>query len=225
MTYFDEVFDRIQRATNRRTQVALAELLDIRQSSISDAKRRNSIPADWFMKLFEKFGLNPDWLKSGTGPMYLRSAMGYNQEYEGIGEESLPYDSFERGAIATVFSPKLETGKSIEDLESVGIVNIPSSYSFEGLRIIQVESSANAPFIRKGAYVGLDTTDKQPVSGEYYALNMPYEGIVLKKVFIDLQVGILQLRTDNAEYPMVSVPLADHGQYMVGKIAWVMQKF
>ena len=24
------------------------------------------------MKLFEKFGLNPDWIKSGTGPMFLK---------------------------------------------------------------------------------------------------------------------------------------------------------
>ena len=47
-------------------------MLEIRQSSISDAKRRNSIPSDWYMKLFEKFGLNPDWIKSGTGPMFLK---------------------------------------------------------------------------------------------------------------------------------------------------------
>ena len=59
---FQEVYDRIRFATNARTQVELAEVLEIRQSSISDAKRRDSIPADWYMKLFEKYGLNPDWL-------------------------------------------------------------------------------------------------------------------------------------------------------------------
>ena len=72
MTFFQEVYDRIRCATNARTQTELAAVLEIRQSSISDAKRRNSIPSDWYMKLFEKFGLNPDWIKSGTGPMFLK---------------------------------------------------------------------------------------------------------------------------------------------------------
>ena len=77
MPAFAEIYERIKLATNSRTQVELAEVLDIRQSSISDAKRRNSVPGDWFMKLFEKFGLNPDWLKQGIGPMYLRTEQGY----------------------------------------------------------------------------------------------------------------------------------------------------
>lgn len=65
---FTEIYERIKLATNCRTQVELAELLNIRQSSISDAKRRDSVPGDWYMKLFERFGLNPDWLKYGVGP-------------------------------------------------------------------------------------------------------------------------------------------------------------
>lgn len=77
MPAFAEIYERIKLATSSRTQVELAEVLDIRQSSISDAKRRNSVPGDWYMKLFEKFGLNPDWLKQGVGPMYLRTEHGY----------------------------------------------------------------------------------------------------------------------------------------------------
>ena len=53
---FTEIYERIKLVTNCRTQVELAELLNIRQSSISDAKRRDSVPGDWYMKLFERFG-------------------------------------------------------------------------------------------------------------------------------------------------------------------------
>ena len=74
---FTEIYERIKLATNCRTQVELAELLNIRQTSISDAKRRDSVPGDWYMKLFERFGLNPDWLKYGVGPLYLRTEKGY----------------------------------------------------------------------------------------------------------------------------------------------------
>lgn len=225
MAYFDEVFDRIQRATNRRTQVALAELLEIRQSSISDAKRRNSIPADWYMKLFEKFGLNPDWLKNGSGPMYLRSAVGYAQDFEGVNEEDTSRGFFERGALVSVFSTYIPKDKTLDDLQTVGMLNIPASYAIEGLKVIQTSSAANEPFIRKGAYVGVDTTIKQPVSGEYCALILPYEGIVLRKIFTDIQSGKLLLRSDNPEYPDTNVDLSDCEKYMVGKVAWIMQKF
>lgn len=43
--------DRVFEAAECRTQIALAELLGIKQSSISFAKRRGTIPADWLVKL------------------------------------------------------------------------------------------------------------------------------------------------------------------------------
>lgn len=49
----------------------LAEVLDVRQSSISDAKRRQSIPSDWLVKLFEKKRINPEWIRLGVGAKYL----------------------------------------------------------------------------------------------------------------------------------------------------------
>lgn len=64
-------FERITAATGARTQVQLAELLEIRQSSISDAKRRQSIPDAWLVALLKKFNLNPDWILTGQGERYL----------------------------------------------------------------------------------------------------------------------------------------------------------
>lgn len=74
---FDEAFNRIQRVTYTQTQNELAQFLDIRQPSIAEAKKRQSIPADWYIKLFEKIGVNPDWIKKGLGPIYLRTEAGY----------------------------------------------------------------------------------------------------------------------------------------------------
>ena len=73
MPDFNDIYERMRIATGCRTQMELADVLEIRQSSISDAKRRDSVPGDWYMKLFDRFGLNPDWLKQGVGPLYLRA--------------------------------------------------------------------------------------------------------------------------------------------------------
>lgn len=64
---FDAAMERIQIVTGCRTQVQLAEVLDVRQSSISDAKRRASIPSDWLLKLMRQYQLNPDWILTGEG--------------------------------------------------------------------------------------------------------------------------------------------------------------
>lgn len=70
-TSFDAQYKRVFAAAACRTQTELAELLEIRQSSISDAKSRKSIPSDWLVKLFEKKRVNPEWIRHGTGPMRL----------------------------------------------------------------------------------------------------------------------------------------------------------
>ena len=109
MPGFAEIYERIKLATNSRTQVELAEVLDIRQSSISDAKRRNSVPGDWFMKLFEKFGLNPDWLKQGVGPMYLRTEQGYVPETSAEeGGWNIPFIGFVHGTETMAREKRLE---------------------------------------------------------------------------------------------------------------------
>ena len=103
---FTEIYERIKLATNCRTQVELAELLNIRQSSISDAKRRDSVPGDWYMKLFERFGLNPDWLKYGVGPLYLRTEKGYcpQEAPQALAETVACYgDDFTRSTVVDVY--------------------------------------------------------------------------------------------------------------------------
>ena len=66
-----EVFDRVFEAVGCQTQVELAEVFEIRQSSISDAKRRNSIPSDWLFKLLRLRQINPEWVLTGQGSRFL----------------------------------------------------------------------------------------------------------------------------------------------------------
>ena len=71
---FESQYKRIFEAAGCRTQVELAAFLNIRQSSVSDAKSRKAVPSDWLMTLFEKKRVNPDWVLTGQGSRYLRPA-------------------------------------------------------------------------------------------------------------------------------------------------------
>ena len=68
---FTSQYRRVLEVAECRTQVELAALLDIRQSAISDARRRNIVPSDWLVKLFERRRINPDWIRCGTGARFL----------------------------------------------------------------------------------------------------------------------------------------------------------
>ena len=63
---FESQYRRVFEGAECRTQTELAAFLDIRQSSISDAKRRKSVPSEWLVKLFEKKRINQDWIRCGT---------------------------------------------------------------------------------------------------------------------------------------------------------------
>lgn len=65
---------RVFEAAGCRTQAELADFLGIRQSSISDAKKRGSIPPDWLLTLWRKRGINPEWILTGKGGQFLQEA-------------------------------------------------------------------------------------------------------------------------------------------------------
>lgn len=67
---------RVFEAANCRTQEELAGLLGIRQSAVSDAKRRKSVPSEWLVCLFRLRGVNPEWVLTGCGPRFLNKENG-----------------------------------------------------------------------------------------------------------------------------------------------------
>lgn len=66
---FNEIFLRVKVATGIKRQKELSDLLDIREASISEAKKRGGFPSEWVVKLSTERGINPAWLLTGIGPM------------------------------------------------------------------------------------------------------------------------------------------------------------
>lgn len=64
---FSAQYERIRQVLGVRTQAEVAAHLGIRQSSISDAKRRNVLPDAWKIKLLRRHGVNPLWVETGEG--------------------------------------------------------------------------------------------------------------------------------------------------------------
>lgn len=223
---YGETIERIKAVTRTHTQTALAEILEIRQSSIADAKRRQSVPGAWYMTLFEMLGVNPDWLKSGIGPVYLRTEVGYIPG-DGDGTPMNPGllgSPLSQPALVTMYAMRGDdTGNAaaVATLRPTGSILLPRAYAREGIVVLAVDNDAAAPTVRRGAHVGIDTRDNCPVSGELFAITLPNQEIVLRRLLWD--EAYFRLCAENPAYPDRRIRLA-RTEWVLGKLAWVMQE-
>jgi plasmid maintenance system antidote protein VapI len=70
-TQFESFLQRVFEATGITSQTELASALKINRSAITQARKKNSIPDKWVLQLFRSFGLNPDWVATGSGQTFL----------------------------------------------------------------------------------------------------------------------------------------------------------
>lgn len=224
MNSFDEVLDRIKRATGARTQVELANLLGIRQSSISDAKRRNSVPADWYMKLYRSLGLNPEWLSDGIEPMYLKPGMA-ESHVPHVAEPASGYGRSQvRSRVVNVSSlVGADTSDGDWQPDFVSQLAIPEMFYRPTLLAFKVEGSGMEPIIRRGAFVGLDMEQRRILSGELYGVHVPHEGLVIKRVFFDAENNRFILRSENPSHPEQYLSPEGKDRQLVGRIIWMLQ--
>ena len=73
---FEAQMARVKFITQARTQCQLADILGVRQASISEASKRGRIPASWLVVLVQKFRANPDWILEGAMPVFLLAEEG-----------------------------------------------------------------------------------------------------------------------------------------------------
>ena len=223
--WFEEAMERIKKATGARTQVQLAEVLEVRQSSISDAKRRCSVPSDWFLKLYRSHGLNPNWLSDGQEPVYLNASRGTVSADNLLRETPASYGRTNaRGRLVQVSTmaggsadPNLWAPQPAEDL------SIPESFHRPELLILRVDSAGMEPLIVRGAFVGIDTAQRQHPDGELCAVHFPHQGLLIRRVFY--RDGQFVLRAEDKGHDELHVPAAEMAARTLGRVVWVIQSF
>lgn len=62
--------ERIKLITGNQTQAELAALLGVTRESVSDAEKRGKIPSSWLVILMWHKHANPEWILTGSGPVF-----------------------------------------------------------------------------------------------------------------------------------------------------------
>ncbi len=221
--WFNEVLERIRKATGARTQVQLAEVLDVRQSSISDAKRRCSVPAEWILKLYRTHGLDPDWLSYGTGSVYLNPARAKVAPEAVLREAPAPYGrAHSRSRTVTVCSTGSgRDGEGVWEPRGLDDLVIPESFHRDSLMVVRMDSTAMEPLIMRSAFVGIDTEQLKCPDGDIFAVYFPGQGLVIRRLYLQNGKYVLRAEREHAEITISSDEMKSRA---VGRVCWVMQQ-
>ncbi|MEA4855085.1 LexA family transcriptional regulator [Solidesulfovibrio sp.] len=219
---FDEAFERIKKSTGMRTQVEIAKLLDIRQSSISDAKRRQSIPDSWLIKLYQIYNLNPNWIIDGESPQFLGEQRGGALQVRDAGDAyGRKPKHYQTPVCAMSLSPQSQGGWQETPVETV---TVPEQFHRPSLLVVRMDENDMEPLIGRGAYVGIDKERKTIRSGGLYALDMPVEGLVIKRLLHDAENARFILRSENPAFMEQTVAADAVVERVIGRVAWVFQE-
>ncbi|KHK04347.1 S24 family peptidase [Desulfovibrio sp. TomC] len=217
---FEDAYARIQTATRARTQTEIATILGIKQSSISDAKKKNTIPDGWLVTLYRTFALEPDWILYGQMPPSRREGATLPS---GVRESAGGYASPpSRVTVYTMACTDPEHGNWTREAQET--IPLLESLNRPNLVVVKMDNCSMEPVIRRSAYVGLDCDDIRLRSGEIYALDVPGEGLVIKRVIRDLEKQRLAMLAENPAHQSLYLPLDNPGVATVGKAVWVIQE-
>ncbi len=111
-----------------------------------------------------------------------------------------------------------------QEAEPLCEVCIPHKFMFPGLLVMQVVGKSMEPLIRNGAYVGVNKHSTRLIPGNIYAVNVPYEGLTIKRVYLNSDAGELVLKPENPRHPDIHVPIEDRDGLIVGEVVWGMQE-
>lgn len=108
--------------------------------------------------------------------------------------------------------------------EPIEEIVVPKTYYTRTIVPVKVRGRSMERTLRDGAVVGVDRADRQIVNGELYAVWLPYQGTVIKRLYLDHKK--IRLHSDNEEFRSqdVEVTLDEvDDNFIQGRVKWVIQ--
>ena len=219
----ESVLSRIMAATGIKSQSELARALGIGRQAVTDAKKRSHIPADWYLYLCRRYGLNPQWLETGLGPMYVGGQAPPGQpktsHAPGAHPEEFAYVPKVRARLSAG-GGSLLVDEAIETYYAFRHAWLKRKGQISQMRLMRVSGDSMEPLLRDEDVVLIDLSQTEIYTGKIYAVGIDEE-IVVKR--LDKKPGKLVLVSDNRQlYPPLEVELGEHSNVrLLGRVIWM----
>lgn len=211
---FDSFLQRAFSATGAESQNEFAAILGINRSAITQARRKNAVPAKWLLTLYRRYGLNPDWLETGNGRTFLKQADATESEFQRVPKVK---------ARLCAGGGSFEVGSEVEGYYSFRKEWLSSKGSSEKMVLMDIFGNSMSPELRDGDSVLIDESQKEILSGAMYAVGVE-DTIMVKRV--EKHPNRLVLLSDNTDYSPLFLSREEmSGVRIIGKVLWVCREF
>lgn len=219
MDQFDTVYARMLFISRRRTQSELAELLNLQQGSISEAKKRGCIPLPWVVRFSDLFNVRMDWLRFGEPPVFMSSEQQGYESGEAVSTlrepASPPLNDGSPGELPVHSTVMAQDGTFPE----VGVQVFPLEFIRQCVEVFRVLDHSMIPVLNAGALVAV-ARDKTAENGSLVAV-LSTGSLQFRRVF-RTEAGY-ELRTERTGDQVRLVAEADWPVVYYGKAIWAFQ--
>ena len=211
---FNEIIQRVFEATGIDSQNELAQALQINRSAVTQARKKGQVPDRWLLKLYRKYGLNPEWLESGDGRSFLKKPTGgVVSEFEKI--------------------PKVNARLCAGDGSFETDADIQCYYAFQkdwlrkkgtagAMVLFDIFGNSMEPEIRNADTVLVDQSQKAILAGALYAVGIE-DTIMVKR--IEKRPNKLVLLSNHKDYLPIMLSREEAGAVrIIGKVVWVCRE-
>lgn len=194
-------------------------ILGLSRSSISLYERGSAWPKPDTLSNYAEYGkVSYEWILTGKDRAAEQGIP--PSTIEKIKESSLTADTVQMHVYAMAGAGMPQT---LSDYDPIETLNLPSRFAKPNISPIKIEGRSMEPMIVNGAIVGVDRDDLHVVSGEIYAVWLPYEGAVVKRLYMGANSIIL--KSDNPNFPEITIPVPEIGQDHLNPSAATLCRF
>jgi phage repressor protein C with HTH and peptisase S24 domain len=213
-TRFDAFLKRVYQATGIGSQNELATVLGVNRSAITQARKKNAIPANWTLGLFRAYGFNPDWLETGVGPTFLNPPGAGDPVFEQVPKVR---------ARLCAGDGSFEVGSEIEGYYAFQKKWLHGRGASNQMVLLDIVGNSMEPELRAGDTVLVDRSQKDVLAGAIYAVGIE-DTIMVKR--LEKHPSKLVLLSDNRDYEPIYLEHRDiHKIRIIGKVIWACREF
>jgi phage repressor protein C with HTH and peptisase S24 domain len=210
---FESFLQRVFEATEITSQNELASALKINRSAITQARNKNSVPARWILKLYRSYGLNPDWVETGSGPTFLDKSNASDSKFKNIPKVK---------ARLCAGGGSFEVGSEIEGYYAFRKDWLTTKGAINQMVLMDIFGNSMEPEIKDGDTILIDESQKDVLAGAIYAVGVD-DTIMVKR--LEKHPNKLVLLSDNKDYfPIYLEGNELESVRVIGKVVWICRE-
>lgn len=213
-TRFEIFSKKVSDVIGLRNQNELSAVIGVNSSSITQARKRDKIPANWILQLCLKYGLNPNWLEKDIGPAFI-------QPFNNAEEEFMQIPKVKARLCAGGGS--FEVGSEIEGYYSFRKDWLSRKGNADKMVLMDIFGNSMEPELKEGDVVLIDESKKDILAGSIYAVGID-DTIMVKR--LEKRPKGLALLSENTKNETIYMEGEDLNRVrLIGKVLWVGREF